>query len=141
VSTGAPPHEGPVLFFDGVCNLCNASVDRLMRIDRRRRLRFASLQGPTAQRLLAGTAVAHGAEEPDSLVLLDQGRVFVRSTAALRALVRVGGGWRLAAALLLVPRPLRDAVYRWVARHRYRWFGRRETCRLPTPDEAERLLD
>jgi predicted DCC family thiol-disulfide oxidoreductase YuxK len=128
----------PVAFFDGVCNLCNRSVDFLLRHDRRGLLRFAPLQGTTFAEVardhpeLAGT---------DSFVLAQGGRVHVRSSAALRAAVALGGAWRACGVLLAVPRPLRDVVYDFVARRRYRWFGRRESCRLPTPELRARFLD
>ncbi len=132
----------PIFFFDGVCNLCNATVDFLLRHDRRGRLRFAPLQGPTAQRLLEGRVVASGETGiPDGVVLWEAGRVSMRSSAALRSLVHMGGVWRLGGLFMAVPRPLRDAVYDLVAHRRYRWFGRRDSCRLPTPAEAERFLD
>lgn len=136
-----PPDAGAVLFFDGVCNLCNASVDLLLRLDRRRYLRFASLQGRTAERLLGGRVVTGASGIPDSMVLWHAGEVSTRSTAVLRSVALMGGAWRAAGALRIVPRPLRDLVYRVIARNRYAWFGRRETCRVPSPEEAERLLD
>lgn len=131
---GAPP----VAFFDGVCNLCNSSVDFLLRHDRRGLLRFAPLQGSTF------ASVAHDHPElagTDSFVLAERGRVHVRSSAALRAAMALGGPWRVAGVLLVVPRALRDHVYDFVARRRYRWFGRRESCRLPTPELRARFLD
>jgi predicted DCC family thiol-disulfide oxidoreductase YuxK len=128
----------PIAFFDGVCNLCNRSVDFLIRHDRRGVLRFAPLQGTTFAEVARGHPELAGT---DSFVLAEGGRLHVRSTAALRAAMAMGGAWRLCAAFLLVPRPLRDRVYDFVARRRYRWFGRRETCRLPTPDLRVRFLD
>ena len=128
----------PVAFFDGVCNLCNRSVDFLLRHDRRGLLRFAPLQGPTF------AAVARDHPElsgTDSFVLAERGRVHVRSSAALRAAMALGGVWRLSGALLVVPRPLRDRAYDFLARRRYRWFGRRESCRLPTPELRARFFD
>jgi len=135
------PEPGAVLFFDGVCNLCNASVDVMLRLDRRRRLRFASLQGRTATRLLGDRVEADAHGIPGSMVLWHAGSIWTHSTAVIRSLALLGGAWRIASALLLVPRPLRDLIYRTVARHRYAWFGRRDTCRVPAPSESERLLD
>ncbi|HET8643902.1 MAG TPA: DCC1-like thiol-disulfide oxidoreductase family protein [Vicinamibacteria bacterium] len=130
---------GPVAFVDGTCNLCNASVRFMLDHERRPRLRFAPLQGATFRALSERHPELHGV---DSFVLAHpDGRVHVRSSAVLRALSLLGGPWRLCAALLAIPRPLRDAVYDVVARHRYRWFGRRQECRLPTPAVAARLLD
>src|SRR5262245_11237584 len=130
-----PPGErkGPlaVLFFDGVCNLCNGAVNFLIDRDRRSVLRFAPLQGTT----FAALRERHpDLGRIDSLVLQDQDGIHVRSTAALRILRHLGLPWSLLGRLgFLVPRPLRDWVYDRVARSRYRWFGRRDACRLPTP--------
>lgn len=125
--------------FDGVCSLCNASVDFVMRHDRRGRIAFASLQSDEAATYLA----AHGKHADallDTVVLADGAGLHERSTAALRVLRALGLPWSLLYGLVAVPRPLRDAVYRWVARHRYRWFGKRETCRLPTSEERARFV-
>lgn len=131
-------HDGPpVVFFDGVCGLCNGTVDWLLARDRRARLRFAPLQGETARRLL-------GELPEDALewtfLLRDGAGTHERSDAVLGALQHVGGPWSLIRVLRLVPRALRDAVYRFVARRRYRWFGRRDACRLPSTAERERFL-
>lgn len=131
-----PPSDHPIVFFDGVCGLCNAAVDRLLRWDRRGVLRFAPLQGSTAERLLPARFTKH----LDTLVLLDADGPHQRSEAALRALHHVGGPWRLLTLLRMVPRPLRDAVYDLIARRRYQWFGRKESCRLPLPHERDRFL-
>ncbi len=80
------------------------------------------------------------AKDFDTFVLLDERGMHVRSDAAIRALVHIGGVWRIAAIMRVVPRSLRDAVYAWVSRNRYRWFGKRDACRLPTPQERERFL-
>lgn len=127
------------VFFDGVCNLCNGYVSFLLpRTDDT--LMFAALQseeGMAVQSHLgsdAGTA-------PDSILLVDtDGRVYVRSDAVLKVVSSLGGIYRTAAAFWAVPRVLRDAVYRLVARWRYRVFGRREVCRVPTPAERDRFL-
>ena len=133
----ADPHPThPIVFFDGLCGLCNRSVDLLLRWDTKGVLRFAPLQGETARRLLPAPQV----RDLDSLVLVDARGMHLRSTAALRALEHLGGAWRGAALLRWVPGVVRDAVYGWVARHRYRWFGKKESCRLPSPAERERFL-
>lgn len=126
----------PIVYFDGVCGLCNRFVDFLIRHDRARRLRFAPLQGETAARRLGGS----GTMGLTTILFEADGRVSERSTAALEALARLRGAVRLLALLRVVPRPVRDAVYDWVARHRYGWFGRRESCRLPAPEEREVFL-
>lgn len=125
-----------IVFFDGVCGLCNRFVDRLLHVDRRGLLRFAPLQGGTAQeRLPAGMADAM-----ESVVYLRDGAVIQRSDAALWILIDLGGWRALYRALFIVPRFVRDGVYAWIARNRYRWFRKRDTCRLPTPEERLRFL-
>jgi predicted DCC family thiol-disulfide oxidoreductase YuxK len=139
--TTAPPTRPalshPIVFFDGVCVLCNGFVDRVLRADREGKLRFAPLQGETARALLPPLG-----DDPErwSVLYLDEEGLHERSDVSLRVWRRLGGAYRLLALLRFVPRPLRDAVYRLIARNRYRWFGKREACRLPTPAEAERFL-
>ena len=131
-----------LVLYDGVCALCNGTVRFLLRIDRRNMLAFAPLQGPTAARL----AERHGfASDVRSIVYvrsfgLKHERVHTKSEAVLRVLGDVGGVWWLFSLLRLVPRFLRDPVYDWVARHRYRWFGKYDQCPLPPPELRGRFL-
>ena len=127
-----------IVLFDGVCNLCNRSVDFIIRHDRSGTIRFAAQQSETGQRLLAehGLAAAGG----QTMVVITDGGVYTQSTAALRIARRLGWPWSLWYGLIVVPRILRDPVYRCIARHRYRWFGRRDTCRVPTEAERARFL-
>lgn len=137
-SSGATAPDGhPIVFFDGVCGLCNASVNFWVRHDRRHVLRFAPLQGTTAREVLH--------LEPDgnfsSMILWDNGREFRQSDAIWRVLRHVGGGWSLLGQLLrIIPKPLRNAVYHVIAQHRYQWFGKKESCRVPRPDERALFL-
>jgi simple sugar transport system substrate-binding protein len=131
-----PTH--PVILFDGECNLCNASVDFVMRRDRSGHYRFASLQSGIARQLLGARRSVDTL--PDSVVLLDGGGTYERSSAALRILRTLGFPWSLFFPLMMVPRPIRDWVYDRIARNRYRWFGKRDTCRLPAPAERARFL-
>jgi predicted DCC family thiol-disulfide oxidoreductase YuxK len=131
--------DGPVVLFDGVCNLCNSTVQFLSDRDRAGRLRYASLQGEAGQGLLRHFGLATA--DFDTFVLAETEGFRTRSTAAIRTLSLLGGPWRMALALLVVPAFIRDAVYSWVARNRYRWFGREESCRLPSPGMAARFLD
>jgi predicted DCC family thiol-disulfide oxidoreductase YuxK len=130
----------PVMLFDGVCNLCNASVNFVLDRDRDARLRFASLQSESARELLTARGVAAPEGDPDSMVLIEGDRVWVRSDAVLRVCRHLPWPWRAASVFLIVPRGLRDAVYRLIARNRYRWFGRSEVCRMPTPALRARFL-
>lgn len=124
-----------VILFDGVCNLCNGLVQFVIARDPAQHFRFASLQSEAARRCLADAGMTRDA--PDSIILLDDGRLFTRSTAALRIARRLRFPWPCAFALVIVPRPVRDWVYDVVARNRYRWFGRRDACLVPTPALAE----
>ena len=130
-----PMPSGPVIFFDGVCNLCNAVVRWIAKRDSSGRFRFASLQSEAA-RLVLGEA-----GRPDSMALVDREGVHFQSEAALRIARGLGPPWSVLGWLVVVPRPVRDAVYDFVARHRYRWFGRQESCPLPAPELVDRFLD
>jgi predicted DCC family thiol-disulfide oxidoreductase YuxK len=126
-----------VLLFDGVCTLCNGFVRFVIERDPAGRFQFAPLQSDAARRLLGAVPQPL----PDSLVLAENGRLFMRSTAALRVARGLRFPWPLAYVLVAVPRPVRDWVYDAVARNRYRWFGRRESCMVPTPELRARFLD
>lgn len=135
---GAGTERGAVVLFDGVCNLCNGSVQFIVRRDPYGYFRFASLQSEPGRSLLR----EHGLDPADlfSVILVEDGKVYARSDAALRIARRLSGVWRAAGALRVLPRSLRDRVYDLVARNRYRWFGRRDACMVPTPELRERFL-
>lgn len=126
-----------LIYYDGLCGLCDRFVRFVLARDRRKCFRFAPLQGETARVRLPHLA---NPETSSTVILEDEGQFRIRSDAALAILAALGGGWRSAALLRVIPRPIRDAVYDWIARHRSRWFGRREECRIPGPDERERFL-
>jgi predicted DCC family thiol-disulfide oxidoreductase YuxK len=128
-----------ILLVDGVCNLCNALVRFIVRRDPRGTIRFASLQSETAQVLLQ----QHGlpASNMDTVVLLESDRVFVRSTAVLHVFRHLSYPWPILYALMVIPRSGRDRVYDAVARRRYKWFGRRDVCMVPSSDVRHRFLD
>lgn len=135
--TAASPNPLLVIFFDGVCGLCNHWIDFLLARDRKRLFHFAPLQGETARDWLKLAPD----ESLNSVVLFDAQGIHRKTDAVWRMLVQLGGAWRVAGWLLrLVPRPVRNLGYDFVARHRYRWFGKKESCRLPTPDERARFL-
>ena len=132
-----------VIVFDGVCVLCNGWVRFLLRHDRRRRYRFAAMQGDAGRRLLADNGL--DPDDPMSFLLIeyDHGalpRISTDTAAMRRVLSGLGGVWRLAAVTALLPRGLRDPLYRLVARNRYRWFGRRDACLVPEQEQACRFL-
>jgi predicted DCC family thiol-disulfide oxidoreductase YuxK/uncharacterized membrane protein YphA (DoxX/SURF4 family) len=132
-------HDGPILLFDGVCNLCNASVNFVIDHDPKGRFRFASLQSDAAERELERAGVAESL--PDSVVLIDEKGVHTQSDAAIRVARRLGLPWSLLVVASVLPRSIRDPLYAWIARSRYRWFGRQTACRIPTPELQDRFLD
>ena len=129
----------PVILFDGVCGLCNRWVSWILHHDRREIFRFAALQSHAGQNLLE----QHGLNglELSTMALIEQDEAHVRSQAALRSLKLLGAPWSIFFALILIPAPLRDWVYNWVAGHRYEWFGRLDSCVVPDPGVADRFLD
>lgn len=138
VHRDASANGHPVLFFDGVCNLCNGLVDFFLRRDRVGRVRFAPLQSEVAKQLLTQHRAPR--DSLDTVVLLHEGRIYVKSDAVLHLCRDMRFPWFLLSYLQRFPRRWRDAVYDWIARHRYRWFGRRPTCRLPDQNEIHRFL-
>jgi predicted DCC family thiol-disulfide oxidoreductase YuxK len=128
-----------VILFDGVCNLCNGFVQFVIARDAAGRFQFAALQSAAGQRLRA--SVPPASPLADSIVLIEDGRVWTRSAAALRVARGLRCPWPLAYILVILPRPLRDWAYDVVARNRYRWFGRRDACMVPTPALRSRFLD
>jgi len=154
---------GPVVLFDGVCTFCNGAVQFILDHEKRGDLRFAPLQSEPGIALLEAAAgpaearalrtgretgrdtptereAADGEGAPSTMVLLEDGRVFTHSTAALRIAHHLRAPWSWAVVFFLVPRFVRDAAYRAFAANRYRWFGREETCRVPTPELRARFL-
>jgi len=131
--------EHPVLLFDGVCNLCNGVVQFLIPRDPASVLRFASLQSEVGQRLLDAYDVP--VDDLETVVLLDAEGYHLKSDAVIRVAEHLGGVYALARAFRLVPRSVRDWLYDVVAEHRYRMFGRRDQCMVPSPDVEERFLE
>ncbi len=126
-----------LLLFDGVCNLCNASVRFVIRHDRRQLFRFASLQSDYGRRVLG----MQGKDPGDSVVYFEGGQMYTQSTAVLRIARRLRFPLNILYGLLLVPPFVRNPIYRLIARKRYRWFGRRDQCMVPDPSIAKRFLD
>ena len=128
-----------VVLFDGVCNLCNGFVTFVIARDPRARVRFAPLSSDAAARVLREAGVSRPI--PDTMVLVEDGTAYFRSDAPLRIARRLRFPWPLAYGLIVVPRFIRDRVYDGIAARRYRWFGRRGACLIPTPDMRRRFLD
>ena len=129
--------EPPVILFDGLCNLCNSVVMFVIRRDHRARFRFAQLQSEAGRSLCREHLLA---EELETFVLIVGEEVYARSDAALHLARRLTGLWPLLFAGIIIPRTLRDWVYTFVARNRYRWFGMKEECMIPTPELKHRFL-
>jgi predicted DCC family thiol-disulfide oxidoreductase YuxK len=126
----------PVLFFDGECNLCNSGVQFLIKRDKQQKFLFASLQSPAGQRALENIP-----GHPDSFIVYDNGRYYIKSDAGLRVFKLLGGTWSLLYSLMIFPRFVRDWVYNIIARNRYKWFGKRNECMIPTPELRARFID
>lgn len=142
-----PNRESPVLqqaggkavvLFDGVCNLCNGAVDFIISQDVKGRFLFASLQSEAGQELLKHYGLP--GDQFDSMVLLKDNKLYKRSTAALEIAGELPHAWSLLSVFKLIPVPLRDAIYNFIARNRFRFWGKKSTCRLPTPKEQSHFL-
>jgi predicted DCC family thiol-disulfide oxidoreductase YuxK len=129
----------PIILFDGVCNLCNASVQFVIERDPTAIFRFAALQSDFGQAIVAKNAI--NTEGGESVILVENGQIYDRSTAALRIAKRLSGGIKLMAVFLIVPKPIRDFFYKIIARNRYRWFGKQDSCWMPTKELKARFLN
>lgn len=130
---------GPILYFDGVCNLCNSTVQFIIKKDKRKELKFASLQSEVGQKVSKQLEEKYG-NTPDSLVLQHKGKLHIKSDAALQVSRLMGGVWPILAIFLIIPRFVRNAVYDWVARNRYKWYGKQDECMMPTKELKERFI-
>ena len=128
-----------IILFDGVCNLCSGAVKFVLKRDRKKWFRFAALQSETGRQLLEFHGLPRDSME--TIVLIEGNACFTKSTAVLRIAQHLGGLWPLLAVFRIVPRFVRDAVYDFVARHRYKWFGKKPSCMIPSPEEAARFLE
>lgn len=133
-------NESPyILLFDGVCNLCNGAIQFIIRRDPDRKFRFASLQSEAGKALAEERGI--DLEQTDSMILIEPGvAYYTRSDAALKIGKSFGGGWALLGIFEWIPRPIRDGIYNLVAKNRYKWFGKREECMIPTPELKSRFL-
>ncbi len=128
-----------ILYFDGVCNLCAGAVQFVLKRNKKRNILFASLQGEAGQAMLKQFGLSQ--TQFNSLVFVEDGKMYQQSTGALRLTRHLGAAWPLLMAFLIVPAFIRNAVYNWVAKNRYKWFGKKNECWLPTPDLKKRFLD
>lgn len=127
------------MLFDGVCNLCNSSVQTVIDMDKNSHFRLASLQSEVGQTLLRKFNLP--TDELNTVVLIDKNKVYLRSDVPLEVMRQLGGGWQFFYIFKIVPRFIRDAVYNFIASNRYRWFGKEEVCRMPTLETRQRFLD
>ncbi len=142
--------DAPVMLFDGTCNFCDRAMHFVIDHEKSPTLRFAAIQSePGRAQLEAATSPERakllregltGDGDPDSVVLIEDGRLHTHSTAALRIARHLKWPWSWGWVFVIVPRPIRDVVYRWFARHRYQWFGKVDACRVPTPELRARFL-
>lgn len=130
--------DHPLVFFDGLCNLCNRSVQFIIRRDKKKRFRFASLQGATGQAVLQQFNLS--LNDFHSFLLLENGKLYTRSASALRVARKLNGGWKLLYGFMIIPAFIRDWVYAIIARNRYKWFGRRAECMVPAAELNDRFL-
>lgn len=127
-----PTPNNPIILFDGVCNLCNSSVQFIIRNDPKHHFRFASLQSNLGQSILKQFNLP--TNELSSFILLDKGKISVKSTGALKVVKQLSGAWPLLYIFIIIPAFIRDAVYEFIGRNRYKWFGKKEICWLPSPE-------
>ncbi len=128
----------PVVLFDGVCNFCNDTVNIIIKLDKKGVFKFAPLQSDIGQRYLE--SFGHSNKDLSTVVLISDGNLYTKSDAALHALKHLGGIWHCLRIFTIVPRPIRNAVYDFIAKNRYKWFGKKDECMVPTPEVRARFL-
>ena len=128
-------YDSRVIFFDGVCNFCNYWVNFVIKRDRQKKLKFTTLQGETARQYHSKP------RSLSSVILIDKGKAYTQSSAAIRICKYLNGGWKLFYGLIIIPKLIRDYFYIIVARNRYKWFGKKNECMAPTQEIRERFLD
>ena len=127
-----------IILFDGVCNLCNQSVQFIIKRDRNKNFKFASLQGGTGKRLIKQYQID---DRVDSIVLIENNKYYLKSSAAIRICMQLSGLWNLFAVFLIIPIFMRDFLYDVIAKKRYMWFGKLDSCMLLSPNLKDRFLD
>lgn len=127
-----------VILFDGVCNLCNGAINFVIKKDKGNIFKFAPLQSEIGKTLLSKFEI--DTSKVDSIILVDGEKCYVKSSAALRIAKDLSGGYPLLYGFLILPRFIRDAVYDYIAKNRYKWFGKKESCMIPTPELKEKFL-
>ncbi len=129
--------QKPIIFFDGVCNLCNGAINFIIDRDKKGYFKFAPLQSSIAENYIPQSVI----EKTDSIILWNSGQLYSKSTAALKISRHMDGAWKGLYAFMIIPRFIRDFVYEIIAKNRYKWFGKRDSCRMPTKDIKNRFLE
>jgi len=127
-----------LILFDGVCNFCNSSVNFIIRRDKKNIFRFASLQSETGQKCLSEYNFYN--TEFDTIILIEKGELYTRSATALRIAKSISGIWKLFYIFIIVPRPIRNYLYDLLSRNRYKWFGKKDACRIPSESEKKKFI-
>ncbi len=131
--------DQPIILFDGVCNLCNGAVQFIIRHDKKNTFMFTSLQSETGQKLLA--QYNFPPDELNSFILIENNKAYTRSTGALKVAKKLNGIFPMLYSFIIIPKILRDSIYDLVARNRYKWFGKKDECMIPTPQLKARFLN
>jgi len=130
--------DQPIVLFDGVCNLCNGAVQFIIRHDKKNIFMFASLQSEVGRKILE--QYNFPLDELNSFILIENNKAYTRSTGALRVAKKLNGLWPLLYGFIIIPKFIRDSIYNWVAENRYKWFGKKDACMIPTPELKARFL-
>ena len=130
--------DQPIVLFDGVCNLCNGAVQFIIRHDKKNIFMFASLQSEVGRKILE--QYNFPLDEFNSFILIENNKAYTRSTGALRVAKKLNGLWPLLYGFIIIPKLLRDGIYNWVGRNRYKWFGKKDACMIPTPELKTKFL-
>jgi len=130
--------DQPIVLFDGVCNLCNGAVQFIIRHDKKNIFMFASLQSEVGRKILE--QYNFPLDEFNSFILIENNKAYTRSTGALRVAKKLNGLWPLLYGFIIIPKFIRDSIYNWVAGNRYKWFGKKDACMIPTPELKTKFL-
>jgi len=128
-----------IILFDGICNLCNGAVQFVIKHDKKNQFLFASLQSDEGKKILS--EFNFSCNEMNSFILMENGTIYIRSTAALRVAKKLDGLWRLLYGFMIVPKFIRDCVYNFIAKNRYKWFGKKDECMIPTQELKAKFLN
>ncbi len=130
--------QQPIILFDGVCNFCNSAVNFVLKRNTKANVLFTPMQSETGQKLLAEYHLP--VDSMESFVFIENDKPYNRSTAALKVCRHLRGLWPLCYGFIIVPKFIRNGIYNWVANNRYKWFGKKESCMIPTPEVKARFL-